>query len=67
MVLKIFFLQAFFEFGKRETTDAIGFHLLTLNLLKKLLKSSYEIQRTWIICELSILDVALANIDLCKL
>ncbi|XP_033224134.1 uncharacterized protein C1orf112-like [Belonocnema kinseyi] len=61
------FFKALFEFGKREDADPVGFHLFTLNLLRKLLKLPYEIQKTWIVGELSILDVALANIDLLQL
>ncbi|XP_043474828.1 uncharacterized protein C1orf112 homolog isoform X2 [Leptopilina heterotoma] len=59
--------KAFFEFERGDDTEVVGYHLLTLNIMRKLIKSPYDIQRKWVLDEPSILDVAFTNIDLLQL
>lgn len=59
--------KAFFKFERGDDTEVVGYHLLTLNIMRKLIQSSYDIQRKWVHNEPSILDVAFMNIDLLQL
>ncbi|XP_076635469.1 FIGNL1-interacting regulator of recombination and mitosis [Colletes latitarsis] len=64
-VFQIFaFKQAFFEYGDNcANVDKLGYHLLTVSILRKLISTPFEQHCIWTLGAESIIDVALTNIN----
>ncbi|XP_043256870.1 uncharacterized protein C1orf112-like [Colletes gigas] len=64
-VFKIFaFKQAFFDYEDRcANVDKLGYHLLTVSILRKLIGTPFEQHCIWTLGAESIIDVALTNIN----
>ena len=63
-ITKIF--QVFFDYGNQTNVDKLGYHLLTINIMKRLINMPYEHHCKWTLGAESIIDVALSNINYCK-
>ncbi|KOC67475.1 Uncharacterized protein WH47_11654, partial [Habropoda laboriosa] len=57
------FKQAFFEYGNQTDIDKLGYYLLTIGIMKKLIGMPYEQHCKWTLGAESIVDVALTNIN----
>ncbi|OAD52729.1 hypothetical protein WN48_00305 [Eufriesea mexicana] len=57
------FKQAFFEYRNITNIDKLGYHLLTISIMKKLINMPYEHHCKWTLGAESIIDVALTNIN----
>ncbi|XP_012143724.1 FIGNL1-interacting regulator of recombination and mitosis isoform X2 [Megachile rotundata] len=57
------FKQTFFEYGSQTRIDKLGYHLLIINIMKKLISMPYEQHCNWTLGSESIIDIALSNID----
>ncbi|XP_033176587.1 uncharacterized protein C1orf112 homolog isoform X2 [Bombus impatiens] len=57
------FKQAFFDYRNQANIDNLGYHLLTVNIMKKLIYMPYEQHCKWTLGAESIIDVALSNIN----
>ncbi|XP_053971865.1 uncharacterized protein C1orf112-like [Hylaeus volcanicus] len=57
------FKQAFFEYGNEPSVDKLSYHLLTVNIMRKLISMPFEHHCKWTLGAESIIDVALTNIN----
>ncbi|XP_060832173.1 FIGNL1-interacting regulator of recombination and mitosis-like isoform X2 [Bombus pascuorum] len=57
------FKQAFFDYRNQANVDNLGYHLLTVNIMKKLIYIPYEQHCKWTLGTESIIDVTLSNIN----
>ncbi|CAK9828855.1 Uncharacterized protein C1orf112 [Anthophora retusa] len=57
------FKQAFFEYGNQTNIDNLGYYLLTISIMKKLISMPYEQHCNWTLGAESIIDIALTNIN----
>ncbi|XP_031826476.2 FIGNL1-interacting regulator of recombination and mitosis-like isoform X2 [Nomia melanderi] len=57
------FKQAFFDYENETSSYKLGYHLLTISIMKKLANTSYEQHCKWTLGAESIIHVALLNIN----
>ncbi|CAL7936084.1 unnamed protein product [Xylocopa violacea] len=57
------FKQAFFEYENRTSNDKLGYHLLTISIMKKLIGMPFEHNCKWTLGAESIIDTAITNIN----
>ncbi|KAK9310352.1 hypothetical protein QLX08_000345 [Tetragonisca angustula] len=57
------FKQIFFDYGHQTNIDELGYHLLIINIMRKLINMPYEHHCKWTLGAESIIDVALNNIN----
>nr|XP_034189327.1 uncharacterized protein C1orf112 homolog isoform X2 [Osmia lignaria]XP_034189334.1 uncharacterized protein C1orf112 homolog isoform X2 [Osmia lignaria] len=57
------FKQAFFEYGNQTKIDRLGYHLLTISIMKKLISIPYKQHCNWTLGSESIIDIAFTNIN----
>ena len=57
------FKQTFFEHRSLDSVNKLGYHLLTISVMKKLINMPYEQHCKWTLGAESIIDVALKNIS----
>ncbi|CAK9797194.1 Uncharacterized protein C1orf112 [Anthophora quadrimaculata] len=57
------FKQAFFEYGNQTNIDNLGYYLLTISIMKKLISMPYEQHCNWTLGAESIIDITLTNIN----
>ncbi|KAG7211494.1 hypothetical protein KM043_010765 [Ampulex compressa] len=57
------FKQAYFDYGRRDDIDKLGYHLITIWVMRKLIPMPRDDYSKWILEPNSIVDVAMSNIN----